>query len=173
MAQQRHSKKSWISAGLTALKTSGPTALRAEPLAKELGTTKGSFYWHFKDVPAFHDAVIESWQTETLSVLVHQLATDGAPEHRLNVFGKQLLADQIDPAMRQWAQNHKTAKRAIQQIDEQRLTYISTLLSHLGVTNPAFALACYGTLIGSQTIHTNNTPSEAFTALIDLVLALK
>jgi AcrR family transcriptional regulator len=173
MAQQRHSKQSWINAGLTVLETDGPTALRAEPLAKRLNTTKGSFYWHFADVPAFHVAVIESWQTQTLSALVNQLATDGSPEHRLNTFGQQFLADPLDTPMRLWSQSHPRAKQALDQIDEQRLTYIATLLANLGVSNPAFALACYGTLIGSQNVHANNTATEAFTALIDLVLALK
>lgn len=173
MAQKRHSKQSWIDAGLAALQAGGPAALRAEPLAKQLGTTKGSFYWHFADVPAFHVAVIENWQTRTLNILIDQLAADGSPAHRLESFGQQLLADQIDPAMRHWAQSNETAKLALAQIDEQRLTYISTLLSNLGVSNPAFALACYGTLIGSQSVTANNSPNEAFTALIDLVLALK
>ncbi|MEH6751885.1 MAG: TetR family transcriptional regulator, partial [Paracoccaceae bacterium] len=36
-------------AGLAALAEAGPVALKAEPMARRLGTTKGSFYWHFAD----------------------------------------------------------------------------------------------------------------------------
>jgi len=42
----------WIDAGLKALVSDGPAALAAEPMARRMKTTKGSFYWHFKDVPA-------------------------------------------------------------------------------------------------------------------------
>ena len=37
---------------IAALAETGPEALKAEPLAARLGVSKGSFYWHFRDVPA-------------------------------------------------------------------------------------------------------------------------
>lgn len=173
MANNRHSKLTWINAGLSALVADGSNALRAEPLAKQLGTTKGSFYWHFADVPAFHIAVIDSWRNCVLSEIVTQLSTDGTPENRLRAFGEQILGEPIDPAIRAWSKSNTHAANAIGQIDEQRLTYISTLLGSLGIANPAFALACYGTLIGGPTIQSDTTTQQAFTAMIDLILALK
>lgn len=173
MTNKQHSKISWIKAGLSALKDGNPSALRAEPLAKHLGTTKGSFYWHFADVPTYHDAVIDSWRNDVLNEIVAQLSANGTPQQRLHAFGAQILSDQVDPAMRTWAKSHAHARHTITQIDEQRLTYISTLLASFGVANPAFALACYGTLIGGTAIKTDIRPMQAFTALIDLILALK
>ena len=38
---------------------SGFTALKAEPLAKAMGVSRGSFYWHFADIAAFHAAILE------------------------------------------------------------------------------------------------------------------
>lgn len=173
MANKQHTKASWIEAGFSALKNSGATALRAETLAKHLGTTKGSFYWHFADVPTYQDAVIDSWRNETLNAIVTQLSAAGTPQKRLHALGTQILSDQVDPAMRAWAKSHPYARQTITQIDEQRLTYISTLLASLGITNPAFAVACYGALIGTLAIETDVLPQQAFTALIDLILALK
>ena len=173
MTSKQHSKITWIDAGLSALKLGDPTALRAEPLAKQLGTTKGSFYWHFADVPTYRDTVIDHWRNEALNGIVAQLSASGSPEQRLHAFGTQILSDHVDPAMRAWAKSHAYARHTITQIDEQRLTYISTLLASLGIANPAFALACYGTLIGATSIQTNTTPMQAFTALVDLILALK
>jgi len=43
----RLGKADWLDAGLAALAAEGPAALRAEALARQLNTTKGSFYWHF------------------------------------------------------------------------------------------------------------------------------
>ena len=42
----------WISQGLKALAKSGFTALKADPLAKAMGVSRGSFYWHFADLGA-------------------------------------------------------------------------------------------------------------------------
>lgn len=173
MSNNQHSKASWISAGLTALENGDPSVLRAEPLAKQLKTTKGSFYWHFADVPTYRDAVIDSWRTDALNEIVKQLSTGGTPEQRLHAFGAHILDDHVDPAMRIWAKSHTHARQTVTQIDEQRLTYISTLLASLGVANPAFALAVYGALIGAPTVQADTTPSQAFTALIDLIMALK
>src|SRR5258707_13517163 len=51
----------WIEAGFAALADSGPNALRIGPLCERLNVTKGSFYWHFADMPAYRSALIESW----------------------------------------------------------------------------------------------------------------
>ena len=61
MKRQRLSPQTWIEAGLAELVAQGPKALAAEPLARKLATTKGSFYWHFKDVPDFQAAVVKHW----------------------------------------------------------------------------------------------------------------
>src|SRR5882724_4708075 len=53
------SAKDWLDQGLKALARDGFTALKAEPLAKALGVSRGSFYWHFADVEAFHGATID------------------------------------------------------------------------------------------------------------------
>ena len=70
MKRERLSRQSWIDAGLKALVAQGPTALAAEPLARALGATKGSFYWHFKDVPSLHEAVTQDWQTRAFARVV-------------------------------------------------------------------------------------------------------
>ena len=173
MNAKRHSKSSWIDAGYNVLVSDGAAALRAEPMAKQLKTTKGSFYWHFADVPAFHQALVENWRNEALNNIITQLSLSGSPENRLRAFGQQICADTVGPAMRAWGTSNPMAAQAVMQIDKQHLKYISTLLTNLGVGNPAFALACYSTLVGAPTIQSSNTAEQAFTALIDLILALK
>ena len=88
--KQRLSPEDWLKAGLDALAASGPEALKAEPLARALETTKGSFYWHFADVPAFRQALLEFWgenaalptepddKTDAVAQL-HALMRDGFP----------------------------------------------------------------------------------------------
>lgn len=42
------SRESWVAAGLQALVEGGVEAVAVEPIAKTLGVTKASFYWHFE-----------------------------------------------------------------------------------------------------------------------------
>src|SRR4051794_10269861 len=56
------SAKDWLDQGLRTLAASGFTALKAEPLAKAMGVSRGSFYWHFTDLSAFHSALLNHWR---------------------------------------------------------------------------------------------------------------
>src|SRR3954447_26624309 len=52
----------WELAALEAIREGGLAAVAVEPLARRLGVTKGSFYWHFKDRAALLDAAIHRWE---------------------------------------------------------------------------------------------------------------
>jgi AcrR family transcriptional regulator len=52
----------WTEAALDALARGGLAAVAVEPLAKALGATKGSFYWHFADRNALLQATLELWE---------------------------------------------------------------------------------------------------------------
>lgn len=173
MKKQRLTQQSWINAGLKSLVTDGPGSLAAEPLARQLKTTKGSFYWHFKDVPAFQMAVATDWQTRAFADVVSDLANDGSAEQRLRRFGRTILSDAQDPAMRAWAQTDKPIKKVVSQVDAERMTYMSSLLRQLDVKNTDFAAASLGTLVGMQQLPGVKKPADAFDTLVDMVLALQ
>ncbi len=175
MKQDRLSSRKWVEAGLSALVKQGPSALRAEPLARALGTTKGSFYWHFADVPAFHTAVLDHWQAQAFADIVSALEKPGSAADRLRVFGALVLKDSAGAAIRAWAQGHTGAANSIAQVDAQRLQYVQTLLASVGVTNADFTLAAYGSLIGMPHVpgHNRAEAEGAYASLVDLVLALR
>src|SRR5215467_10110626 len=56
------SAQDWVDLGLKTLAKSGFTALKSEPLAKAMGVSRGSFYWHFADIGAFHAAILNRWR---------------------------------------------------------------------------------------------------------------
>ena len=51
----------WLDQGLKTLAKDGFTALKAEPLAKAMRVSRGSFYWHFADIAAYHAAILARW----------------------------------------------------------------------------------------------------------------
>jgi AcrR family transcriptional regulator len=55
-------RDAWIKAAIAVLAEHGADGLRVEVLAKRLGVTKGSFYWHFKDRRDLQDEVLALWK---------------------------------------------------------------------------------------------------------------
>lgn len=51
----------WIQAGYTILAEEGMNALKIDRLCSHLEVAKGSFYWHFSDMPGYRGAHIEAW----------------------------------------------------------------------------------------------------------------
>ena len=140
---------------------------------RSLCTTKGSFYWHFKDVPEFQAAVVKYWQTQAFDAILSALKDSGTAEHRLRRFGKYVLDDAMDPALRAWAGADKSVARAVSQVDAERLKYFNNLLRQLGISNDDFARSSLAALIGLPMMSTKAQAAKAFDTLVDLVLALK
>lgn len=173
MKRQRLSPKVWVDAGLSELITAGPNGLAAEPLARKVGATKGSFYWHFKDVPDFQKAVVKDWQGRAFATVMRALEDNGSAEQRLRRFGKDILSNLHDPAIRAWARTDKSVAKAVAQVDAERLKYIVLLLRQLGVANDGFARSCLAALVGLPAVAKKKDAMASFDTMVDLILALK
>ncbi|QFT57817.1 Transcriptional regulator, TetR family [Sulfitobacter sp. THAF37] len=175
MPTTRLNSDNWIAAGFDALRQAGPQALAAEPLARRLGTTKGSFYWHFKDVPAYHAELLSRWRQDALAQLETLTLQDGPADRRLRDFGRAMLTDRSEPSLRLWAQTLPEVGRALAHVDAARLSYLESLLRQLGLGNPDFARALLASLVGLPQVAAPEPDSAgaAFDVLVDTVLALQ
>tara|TARA_R110002094_G_scaffold100763_7_gene100870 strand:+ start:1854 stop:2381 length:528 start_codon:yes stop_codon:yes gene_type:complete len=174
MRSTRLTPEIWLSAGLDALAASGPQALAAEPLARALGTTKGSFYWHFKDVPAFQDAVLSRWRVDALAHVIDLLQQTGGPDQRLRQFGRDIVTDGTEASVRVWALTDSRVAAICAEVDAERQQYLTRILGQVGLGNPDFALALQATLIGLSQLSPRSTEDQMapFDTLVDTVLAL-
>jgi AcrR family transcriptional regulator len=133
------SAKDWLDQGLRILVQKGFTALKAEPLAKAMGVSRGSFYWHFADVEAFHAAILKHWRdvaVERIIADVEAAAGNDKPLELLlrRVFGERLV---LEKAVRSWAAVDPAARAAVQAIDRRRLSYVKGLLQSSGLSPEA------------------------------------
>ena len=129
------SAKDWLDAGLKALAAGGFTALKAEPLAKAMGVSRGSFYWHFADLNAFHAAILAHWREVAAERIIADLehTPEGeSPVRRLlrRTFSGRLA---LERAVRSWATSDAQARAAVQAIDRRRLDYVGMLLRKAGL----------------------------------------
>lgn len=164
----------WLQAGLQALAASGPEALKAEPLARALDTTKGSFYWHFEDVPRYRQALLRFWHdvTAKLPAAPAEKAEAVAQLHAMmkDGFGGDAATE---TAMRSWAVSDPTAAATLADLDKARLGHLADVLRKLGVTNPDIAKTLYAAKVGMGSMSDEVADETALTTLVDLVLALR
>jgi len=145
------SAEDWIKQGLKALARDGFTALKADPLAKAMGVSRGSFYWHFADLGAFHAAVLKRWREIAAEQIIADVeATSDEPLEALlrRSFGARL---DLERAVRNWSAFDAAAQGAVRAIDRRRIDYIETLLEKRGLaraTAQARAQILYWTFLG-------------------------
>jgi len=150
----------WIEAGFRSLTANGPEGIRAEVIARELKVSKGSFYWHFKDVQALKTAMIDHWEkVATGSIIVDLEKSNTLSDERLRrlvdiATGKHNLpygGVLSESAIRDWGRYDNMAAQCVERVDKKRLSYLATLFKEYGFTKLAAqknANILYGALIG-------------------------
>lgn len=176
---RRLARADWLETGLQALAETGPSALKAEPLARRLQTTKGSFYWHFDDIPAYHAALLDLWEQRATAALETVLDSGATATSQLRATA-QMVAERgntmtAEPAIRAWARENATARATLGRVDAQRLDVIGGLLTQIGIANPEMARIIYATGIGITDLTEDQAGRNvsAMGSLVDLVLALR
>ena len=133
MPDHRLGPAEWVNAGLKALTKSGFSALKADTLAKRLGVSRGSFYWHFADVSAYHAAILRRWREIALENIIEEI--EGAADDRLEGLLYRAFASGsgIERAVRAWATADARARAAVEAVDVERIRYLRKLLIEAGV----------------------------------------
>lgn len=153
---ERLTAETWTELGLRTLATEGLEAVRVEPLARALGVTKGSFYWHFADRRALLDSLLAEWeQLATLNVIEAVERAAEEPADRLRELTRLVFrhGGPLDRAVRAWASHDDEAASAVARVDARRYTFVRELLEAHGFTKDTAAMRArmlYTSLIGEQ-----------------------
>lgn len=127
--------QSWIDAAAEVLAESGVGAVRVEPLARRLGVTKGSFYWHFKSREDLLDRLMQDWRKRATLAVIDRIESDfDTPQERLQDLLRLPVARagsgqgaRIELAMRIWGQTEPEIAAVLHEVDEIRLAYLAKL----------------------------------------------
>jgi AcrR family transcriptional regulator len=131
----RLTKSDWIRHGLRTLAKDGPNALRVGPMSTKLRVSRGSFYWHFRDIADFRSQLLQSWQETSTDQVIRDLdARQGEPD-RLRHLTRQAFAGtrRLDRAIRSWAAEDKGVARIVASVDGRRVAGLAKLLVEGGV----------------------------------------
>ena len=129
----------WTGVALEAIAEGGLAAVSVEGLARRLGATKGSFYWHFDNRDALIEATLAAWEAGETVEVAKMLAplTDAAS--RLRVLLRAALDDR--PGARVEAglladSNVPIVRASLERATRARTDYLRQLFERIGVENP-------------------------------------
>ncbi len=95
-----------------------------------MGVSRGSFYWHFADIGAFHAAILTHWRevaAEQIIANVEAASKARQPAARCCCAGCSASGWRWRHAVRTWASVDPAARAAVQAIDRRRLSYVESL----------------------------------------------
>lgn len=134
-------RDAWIQGALGVVAAEGMDGLRVETLAKKLGVTKGSFYWHFKDRRDLVDAVLTVWRDGRIRDIRKQTSAEPGGElaalhHTIDVYaaGRNRKGIAIEAAIRMWARQDPPTAAVVEEVDATRLDCTRQLFVALGLS---------------------------------------
>jgi len=133
----RLTKSDWIEHGLRTLASDGANALKVGPMAAKLKVSRGSFYWHFRDIADFRSQILRSWQERTTDRVIQDLEAAKAEPDRLRLLMRRALVAKrsLDRAIRSWAAEDENVASIVASVDARRVAYIAKMLVAAGVEN--------------------------------------
>ena len=133
-------RDAWIKGAIAILAEHGAERLRVEALAKRLGVTKGSFYWHFKDRRDLQDAVLDLWKEGRIRDIRKQTQAQPGGEaaallHTIEVYAsaRNRKGIAIEAGVRDWARRDPQAVAVVEEVDAERLACACRLFLACGI----------------------------------------
>ncbi|MGH3508366.1 MAG: TetR/AcrR family transcriptional regulator [Nocardioidaceae bacterium] len=134
----RLKRDDWAEAALEVLASGGVSAVAVEPLAQSLGTTKGSFYWHFKARQDLVKAALALWERRSTDEVIARVeASGGTAEERVRllfswVFDPHSLTG-VDVRLLTHADSPLVSE-VLDRVTRRRIDYVAKLLRQAGLS---------------------------------------
>lgn len=132
----RLSANDWAQAALDLIAEQGVSAVAVEPLARRLGVTKGSFYWHFPSRDALLIAALERWEKMEQETVFGQLEAVADPRERLRAlfsmvaheYKAHIIYSELLKAL-----DHPAVQPVIGRVSTRRLDYLTASFRQAGL----------------------------------------
>jgi AcrR family transcriptional regulator len=149
------SAEQWAEAALDAMAVGGLEAVAVEPLAKALGITKGSFYWHFKNRDALIRAALDLWEKRETVDIVARAEQEATPRERMHTLFREVANTDLRSErllMMLSSTDHPAARACAKRVSEHWRRYVHDCYLALGLSaNEAqlWATFAYSTFMGT------------------------
>ena len=180
-AHARLSAADWERGALEMIAQEGVGALAVEALARRLGVTKGSFYWHFKNREALLQAALNRWEADDGELQQHIGAAGDPPRERLGALFRwvsgEAQAHRIYAALLQ-ALDHQLVQPTMTRVSQRRMDFLETAFREAGLDPGAArhrARLTYAAYVGflqlNLTLELPHLSHEQYEAYVEHVIA--
>jgi AcrR family transcriptional regulator len=132
----------WLDTARQALIEEGTAGVEINKLAKRLRSSRGGFYWFFKDRAQLLEELVNYW-VQTSTVLYERVLCDPEQDGMKEYLAlTHLWVDEkeYDPkwdgAVRDWARTSESVRRVVQEVDNKRIAVIEKIFHNIGYTGP-------------------------------------
>lgn len=124
----------WLRAALDIMADEGISGVKIQRLCDRLGVTKGSFYWHFRDLEDFLGGLARRWAED--GARLHDKLLDASDpaaslQQAMRIFADRRIRN-LARAMRDWAQNDDRARVAIRKADQDLFERVKASIVAIG-----------------------------------------
>lgn len=123
----------WLAAAFSRFADQGVDAVRVEVLARDLGVSKGSFYWHFRDRSELLDRMLSRWENDEMAWMGAEGDASSAARWA------QIVANTANPdrirtevALRGWARRDSRVAVRVAAVEQKKAALIATVLREVG-----------------------------------------
>lgn len=134
-SKDRLTRSDWLDHGLRILARQGPDALKVGALAAGLDVSRGSFYWHFRDIGDFRLQLLGRWQERTTDQVLEQTDASTTGAARLTHLMKLAFNEDrsLDRSVRAMASTDPAVAETVAAVDARRVAYMAKVLVEGGV----------------------------------------
>ncbi len=132
----RLSAEDWAQGALDMIAEQGVASVAVEPLARRLGVTKGSFYWHFPSREALLRAALERWETIEQETVFGSLEGVPDPRQRLSDLFRMVAHEaksHIIYSELLKAMDHPVVQPVMRRVSQRRLDYLTASFRQAGL----------------------------------------
>lgn len=130
----------WLDTAREALIEEGTAGIEVNKLAKRLGSSRGGFYWFFRDRNQLLEELIAYWVrtgTAQFERILSEHGHNGRQEYDALIrlwIDEREYDPRWDGAVRDWARTSPAVRQAVQAVDQKRIALLERIFQDLGYT---------------------------------------
>lgn len=165
----KNTREDWLAEARKILVKEGIGRVKIDRLAKNLNVTRGGFYWFFKNRQDLLDHILSHWQDSKNDPLTgaikgnNKTPLDPLIRFTLTIIRERSYSPALDSAIRDWARTSTRTRRAVDLVDNRRITSLMKAYQGLGYKKEAAFIRAriqYFHQIGYYAMDVHETPEQ-------------